>query len=98
MKLATDVKPITYMKNRAAELVKEVCVNHRTIAITQHGEPKMVIMNVNAYDELQDQLSMLKLLAMGQADVRAGRTVPQKEVFRRMRERLKEDGRKKRNG
>lgn len=90
MKLAEDIKPVTYMKSRAAELLKTVGETRRPVVITQNGEPKGVLLDVTSYQELRDAVLLLKLAAQGEADVQAGRTVPQSEVFQSLRDRLTE--------
>ncbi len=88
MKIAEDIKPVTYMKSRAAELLKTVGETRRPVVITQNGEPKGVLLDVASYQELRDAVLLLKLAAQGEADVGAGRTVPQAEVFLGLRDRL----------
>jgi prevent-host-death family protein len=83
MNLSSDIKPITYLKNRTTEVVQQVSEG-RTMVITQNGEAKMVIMGVEEYDRLQTAIALLKIIQHSEADVRKGRTVPQEEVFRRM--------------
>ncbi len=90
MRLSEDIKPVTYMKSRAAELLKTVGETRRPVVITQNGEPKGVLLDVDSYQELRDAVLLLKLAAQGEADVQAGRTVPQSEVFRDLRARLTE--------
>ncbi len=90
MKLAEDIKPVTYMKSRAAELLKTVGETRRPVVITQNGEPKGVLLDITSYQELRDAVLLLKLAAQGEADVQAGRTVPQGEVFQGLRDRLAE--------
>ncbi len=88
MRLTEDIKPVTYMKSRAAELLKSVGETRRPVVITQNGEPKGVLLDVDSYQELRDGILLMKLAAQGEADVRAGRTVPQNEVFEKLSERL----------
>ena len=80
-----DVKPITYLKNRTAELLREVSEGGHTVTITQNGEARAVLMDVDTYDRWRSAMALLKLLAQGEADVDAGRTVKQSDVFRRAR-------------
>jgi prevent-host-death family protein len=90
-----DIKPITYLKNRTADLVREVNEKGRTVTITQNGEAKVVVMDVDTYDRWRSAMALLKALAQGEADVDAGRTVKQVEAFRRARkaiERTAQDG------
>ena len=88
MRLREDIKPITYMKTRAAELLRTVGETRRPVVITQNGEAKGVVLDVTSYEELRDATMMLKLIAQGEEDVRRGRTVPQEEVFRSVRSHL----------
>ena len=89
MNLRRDIKPITYLKNRTTDVVKEVSEG-RTIVITQNGEAKMVIIGVEEYDRLQSALALLKIVQHSEADVKRGRTLSQEKVFERI-ERLIED-------
>ena len=85
----SDVKPITYLKNRTADLVREVNEAGRTVTITQNGEAKVVVMDVNTYDRWRSATALLKLLANGEAEVQAARVVSQTEAFRRAREAIR---------
>jgi prevent-host-death family protein len=86
MARSRDVKPITYLKQRTAELVREVHEEGRAVTITQNGEAKVVVMDVDSYDRWRSALALLKLIAQAEADVRRGRTVKQVDVFRRAEE------------
>ena len=84
-----SVKPITYLKSNAAELVREVNEHGRTVTITQNGEAKVVVMDVDTYDRWRSALTLMKLLAQGEADVQTGRTVGTEETFKRARKAIK---------
>ena len=84
-----SVKPITYLKSHAAELVREVNADGRTVTITQNGEAKVVVMDVDTYDRWKSALALMKLLAQGEADAQAGRTVGAEETFKRARRAIK---------
>ena len=83
MNRARDVKPITYLKARTADLVREVTEAGRTVTITQNGEAKVVVMDVDTFDRWRSALALLKLIAQAEADVQGERTVKQVEAFRR---------------
>jgi len=83
MDLQEVVKPITYLKNNAAEVVREAAESGRLLVVTQNGEAKAVVMGVAQYDEWKRTLALLKILAQGEADVAANRVVDQAEAFRR---------------
>lgn len=88
MRIEHDVKPVTYMKTKAAELLRSVNESRRPVVITQSGEPKGVLMDVSSYQELRQATLLLRLLAQGEADVRDGSTMPQDQVFKEVRGRL----------
>lgn len=83
MNLKETVKPITYLKNNTAEVVREAHENGRLMIVTQNGEAKAVVMGVDQYDEWKRTLALLKLIAQGEADVPAGRMMDQETAFNR---------------
>lgn len=83
MNLKDDVKPITYLKNHTADLVREVHENNRTVVITQNGEAKVVLMDVESFDRGRQAMALLRMLAFAQSDIEAGRTVTQDKAFAR---------------
>jgi len=89
MKKRSDVKPITYLKNRTADLVREVIEQSRTVTITQNGEARVVVMDVDTYDRWRSAMTLLKVLAQAEGDAEAHRTLPQGEFVRRARAALK---------
>ena len=88
MRIGHDVKPVTYMKTKAAELLRSVAETRRPVVITQSGEPKGVLMDFASYQELRQATLLLRLLAQGEADVRNGRVEAQDQVFKELRRRL----------
>jgi prevent-host-death family protein len=77
------------LKAHAAEIIRDLGESRRTLIITQKGEAKAVLQDVHAYEELQESLAMLKLLAQSQRSVEKGRVKPFREAFRRVRQRLR---------
>jgi prevent-host-death family protein len=88
MRFREDVKPVTALKTRAARLLRAASETRRPLVITQNGKPKGVLIDFETYEDLREATLLLKLIAQGEADVRARRTVSQNEVFRRVRARL----------
>ena len=84
-----DVKPITYLKNRTADLLREVSEGGHAVTITQNGEAKVVVMDVDTYDRWKSSLALMKLLAQGEADAQAGHTVGTDEAMKRARRAIK---------
>jgi len=89
MNLQPDVRPVTQMKTRAAELLKTVGETHRPIVITQNGKPRGVLLDFESYQEIRRSTLLLKLLAQGEADARSGRVSTQKEASAAARRRIR---------
>jgi len=85
MRYSTQVKPISYLKANAAEVLQQLAEQRTAMVITQNGEAKAVIQDVASYEETQETLALLKLLALGNQDVEAGRTRPLADVVKRLR-------------
>ena len=83
----TRVKPISYVKANAADLIRELKENGEPLVITQNGEATAVMQDVASYQATQETLALLKILALGRRQVEEGKTVPADEVFRRLRKR-----------
>ena len=81
---AANVRSITDLKNRTKELVRDVSESGQSVVITQNGQAKVVVMDVEQHDRLQDTLAMLKILAQSQESLtRTGRTYSTTDVRRR---------------
>jgi len=88
MRFKEDIKPVTFMKTRPAELLERVNESRRPVVITQNGEARAVILDVGTYEELRDAVLLLRIAAQGEADVEAARALPQEAVFTRIQKRL----------
>ena len=81
MQLNNDIKPITYLKSRAADVLKQINETHRPMIITQNGEARAVIQDPQSYENMRNTISMLKLLSFAEEDIRNGDLVDEEEVF-----------------
>lgn len=90
MRLTEDIKPLSYMQDRAADLLKQVNDSRGPILITEDGEARAVVLDVESYQALRDATLLLKLAGQGETDLNEGRIVPQEEAFARVRARLRE--------
>ncbi|HEX8621923.1 MAG TPA: type II toxin-antitoxin system Phd/YefM family antitoxin [Allosphingosinicella sp.] len=85
MRYSSRVKPISYLKANAAEVLLDLAERREPMVITQNGEAKAVIQDVASYEETQETLALLKLLALSNRDIEAGRTRPLHEVVARLK-------------
>jgi prevent-host-death family protein len=90
MNIAKDIKPITYLKSKAADLLNQINENHRPVIITQNGEPRAVLQDPESYENMRNTIGLLKLISQGEEDIRGGRSKSQEEVFTNIRNILKE--------
>ncbi len=81
MKLSTQVKPISYLKSHAAEIVKEISESREPMLITQNGEAKLVVMDVRSYEDYEQTLALLKILTLGNREIEQGRFRTADDVF-----------------
>ena len=81
MKISNDIKPISYLKSRAADMLKQVNETHRPIIITQNGEPRAVLQDPESYENMRNAIGLLKLISQGEEDIRKGKSRLQEEVF-----------------
>ena len=81
MKISMDIKPVTYLKSQAADILKQVNETHRPIVITQNGEPKAVLQDPESYENMRNAIGILKLISQGEEDIRNGNFISQEDVF-----------------
>ena len=90
MNISSDIKPVTYLKSRAADLLKQINETHRPVIITQNGEPRAVLQDPESYENMRNAIGLLKLISQGESDVRNGNVRPQEDVFKDLENSLKE--------
>jgi prevent-host-death family protein len=86
--LKETIRPITYLKTNAADVLSTVTKTHTPVIITHNGEAKMVVRDIESYQKLKQSLDMLRLVAMGKKQVDEGKTKPAHEVFKSIEEKL----------
>lgn len=91
MKLSNAVKPISYFKAHASEIIRQISEKREALVITQNGEAKAVVQDIRQYEEIQESLALLKILALSSQSVKKGKTRPAKESFRAIREEIKKE-------
>jgi prevent-host-death family protein len=85
MRYSSQVRPISYLKANAAEVLRQIGEDREPVLITQNGLAKAVIQDVASYEATQDTLALLKILALGNRQVEEGRVAPIGKVVARLR-------------
>ena len=89
MNITNDIRPVTYLKSRAADLLKQINDTHRPVIITQNGEPKAVLQDPESFENMRNAIGILKLISMGEEDIKNGNILEQKSVFKNIEDKLK---------
>jgi prevent-host-death family protein len=89
MRYSTRVKPISYLKANAAEVLANLVEAREPMIITQHGEAKAVLQDIASYEQTQETMALLKILALGNREIEEGKTKPAAEVFEQLRAKAK---------
>ncbi len=85
MKYSTQIKPVSYLKAHAGEIIRELAASRKPMIITQFGEAKAVLQDVATYEETQETLALLKILALGNRQIAAGKVHPIATVAAKIR-------------
>ncbi|MCK4905836.1 type II toxin-antitoxin system Phd/YefM family antitoxin [bacterium] len=81
MNITKDIKSVTYLKSKAADLLEQINNTHRPVIITQNGEPKAILQDPQSYENMRNTIGLLKLISQGEKNIKSGRVKTQKEVF-----------------
>ncbi len=82
MNISSDIKPVSFLKSHAADILKQINDTHRPIVITQNGEPRGVLQDPESYDNMRKAIGLLKLISQGEEDIKQGNTKTQDRVFK----------------
>lgn len=89
MKLSPQIKPISYLKAHAAEIISNLAEQGEPLVITHNGEAKVVIQDIESYEPMHETIALLKILALGTRQIEEGKIQPAGEVIERLRNRSK---------
>ncbi len=90
MKLSESVKPISLVKARMSEIVENISRTHNKVIITHNGEARAVLQDIESYEEMQDSLTMLKIVAMSTKSMIEGKGKSIEDTFKDIRNQVKE--------
>ena len=85
MRYSSQVKPISYLRANTAKVLAQLADQREQLIITQNVEAKAVLQDVASFEETQKALALLKILALSNQDVAAGKIKPMAEVLARLR-------------
>ena len=89
MKLASQIKPISYLKAHTAEVVRQLNEQKQPMIITQNGEAKIVVQDIESYELTEEALALLKILALGDREIEQGKVTSAESAIRHVQQRRK---------
>ena len=94
MKYSQAIKPISYLKAHASEVIRDISKNKDTMIITHNGEAKVVVQDIHVYEQTQESLALLKILAQSSVNIKKGQIKPAKNVFEDIQDRIEKRNQK----
>jgi prevent-host-death family protein len=85
MRYSSKIKPISYLEANAADVLDELNEQRKPLIITQNGEAKAVLHGIASYEETQETMALLKILALGNKQIAEGKVKPVADVVKRLR-------------
>jgi prevent-host-death family protein len=82
--LVEDIRPISYVKSHTADIMKQVEQKNNPVVITQNGEARAVLMNVGYYQNIMDAINLLKIVSIGENDIKNGRAFSEEEMDKKV--------------
>jgi len=87
MKLSNQIRPISYLKAHAAEIIRNLPKEQKPLFITQNGEAKVVMQDIESYEQTQETIALLKILSLGIRQIEEGKVLPAEDVINSLRKR-----------
>ncbi len=84
MRLSNRIKPISYLKANAAEIIRHLGEDGDPLIITQNGEAKVIIQDIESYEQTQETMALLKILALGNRQIEEGKVISAAEAINRL--------------
>jgi prevent-host-death family protein len=91
MKIKEDIRPISYIKAHAADMLVQVNKTRRPVFVTQNGEAKAVLIDSESYETMKSALGLLKVLSQGENDIKNGRIIDQEEMFSKIENKIRKN-------
>jgi len=88
MKSVQDIRPISFIKSHASEILNQVNETHRPVYVTQNGEARAVLLDTESFQNMKNALGILKIIAIGENDIKNQKSKSQEEVFHQLEENL----------
>ncbi|GAG65974.1 unnamed protein product [marine sediment metagenome] len=88
MKPSQAIKSISYLKTHASEIIRDVSKNEKTMIITQNGEAKVILQDIKVYEQMQESLTLLKILSISNKSFKEGKIKSIKQTFKDIKNKI----------
>ncbi len=88
MNISRDIKPVSYLKAKAADLLQQINETRRPVIITQNGEPRAVLQDPESYEKMRNAIGLLKILALSEEEIKTADVLPHDAVFKKVQQKL----------
>ena len=85
LNIVEDIRPISYVKSHTAEVMKQLGEKNNPLVITQNGEAKAVLMDVKQYQNIIDSINLLKIISIGENDLKNNRVYTHEQLQRKIK-------------
>ncbi|MBT4269627.1 MAG: type II toxin-antitoxin system Phd/YefM family antitoxin [Deltaproteobacteria bacterium] len=90
MKLSNNIKPISYLKAHAADIIRNIGSHQEPLIITQNGEAKAIVQDIDSYEKERETMAMLKILALGNQQIDKGEVIPAAHALNKIRKKKRD--------
>jgi prevent-host-death family protein len=90
MKLSNNIKPISYLKAHAADIIRNIGSHQEPLIITQNGEAKAIVQDIDSYEKERETMAMLKILALGNQQINKGEVIPAADALKKISEKKRD--------
>jgi prevent-host-death family protein len=90
MDIKENIKPISYIKTNAADILKRVNETHHPMIITQNGEAKAVLLDTETYQSMINSIGLLKLLSQSEHDIEKNKVQEHEHVIQRINKKIED--------
>jgi prevent-host-death family protein len=90
MKLSNNIKPISYLKAHAADIIRNIGSHQEPLIITQNGEAKAIVQDIDSYEKERETMAMLKILALGNQQINKDAVIPAADAIKKIREKKRD--------
>jgi prevent-host-death family protein len=85
LNLVQDIRPVSYVKSHTAEIMQQLKEKNNPVVVTQNGEAKAVLMDVKQYQNIIDSINLLKILSIGENDIKNNRIYTHEELQKKIK-------------